>query len=356
MFGMNFFEKNETDRTGTKMDVEQFKLLRLQSQHLLSGTDARSVVSGMIGLQAQYGANALHALKIRSNDEPDFSQYVKTWSMRGTLHLHVVSDLPTVLYRGSETDFGQMAFQNERLGAGRSAYFRTLILEALESGDKTRDELKAVCEREGMSEAEAQIILHPWGGLFRAMAEKGELAYKATGNRVFTKLAPMAPLEKVPALQELMRRYVEQYAPVSLRDAQTFFGLPQKTLAPYLQHCARESFDFGTQTYFTAGQTLAPDAAMPKAVFLAGFDQLLLGYRKADNPILLKSTIKNIYNNTGIVFPTVLIEGTVGAVWKRTGNRLEIQPLVKIGKRYRAMIERKAVDNFGPVAVQWTGM
>ena len=41
----------------------------------------------MIGLQAQYGANALHALAIRSNDTPDYSRYVKTWSMRGT-HMH----------------------------------------------------------------------------------------------------------------------------------------------------------------------------------------------------------------------------------------------------------------------------
>ena len=114
-------------------------------------------------------------------------------------------------------------------------------------------------------------------------------------------------------------------------------------------------FSFGEQAYFTAGQTLHEDAVLPQAVFLAGFDQFLLGYRKADNPILLKSTIKSIYNNTGIVFPTVLIEGTVGAIWKRSGGKLEIQPLVKIGKRYRSIIERKAVDNFGTIAVQWTG-
>ena len=336
------------------METEQLKLLRLQSQHLLAPASTDSVVSGLIGLQAQYGANALHALKIRSSDTPDFSQYVKTWSMRGTLHLHALSDLPTVLYSGSETDFGQMAFQNESLDASRSEYFRALILEALSDGHKTREELKAACEREGMSEAEAQIILHPWGGLFRALAEKREIAYTATGNRVFTKLAPFEPLEKIPALQELMRRYVECYAPVSLRDAQTFFGLPQKALAPFLEHWARESFTYGEQTYFTAGQTLSENAEMPQALFLAGFDQFLLGYRKADNPILLKSTIKNIYNNTGIVFPTVLINGTIGAIWKRTGNKLEIQPLVKIGKRYRAIIERKAVDNFGSIAVQWT--
>lgn len=337
------------------MEMETFKLLRLQSQNLLAPAASEQVVSGMIGLQAQYGANALHALKIRSNDSPDYSRYVKTWTMRGTLHLHAVSDLPTVLYRGSETDFGQMAFQHERLDVNRSARFRELILEALSESDQTRDELKAVCEREGMSELETQIILHPWGGLFRAMAEQGEIAYTATGNRVFTKLTPFEPSEKVPALQELMKRYVAHYAPVSLRDAQTFFGIPQKTLAPYLEHCAKDSFVFGDQTYFTAGQTLREDASMPQVVFLAGFDQFLLGYRKADNPVLLKSTIKNIYNNTGIVFPTVLIEGTVGAIWKRAGGKLEIQPLVKIGRRYRSIIERKAVDNFGRVAVQWTG-
>lgn len=338
------------------MEVEQFKLLRLQNQHLLSPSSSGTVVSGMIGLQAQYGANALHALAIRSNDTPVFSRYVKTWSMRGTLHLHAITDLPIVLYRGSETDFGQMAFQHESLEENRSAYFRALILDALASGDKSRDELKEICEREGMSEAETQIILHPWGGLFRALAEKGEIAYTATGNRIFTRLSPFEALEKVPALQELMRRYVAHYAPVSLRDAQTFFGLPQKTLAPYLEHCAKESLVFNEQTYFTAGQSLLEGVEMPQVLFLAGFDQLLLGYRKADNPILLKSTIKNIYNNTGIVFPTVLINGTVGAIWKRAGSKLELQPLVKIGKRYRAIIERKAVDKFGRIAVQWTGM
>ncbi|MCE5189022.1 MAG: winged helix DNA-binding domain-containing protein [Eubacteriales bacterium] len=338
------------------MEAEQFKLLRLQSQHLLAPAPAERVVSGLIGLQAQYGANALHALNIRSNDAPAFSRYVKTWTLRGTLHLHAICDLPTVLYRGSETNFGQMAFEHESMDARRSELFRSLVLEALSDGDKTRDELKAACEREGMSEQEAQIILHPWGGLFRAMAEKGEIAYTATGNRVFTRLAPFEPREKVPALQELMYRYVEHYGPVSLRDAQTFFGIPQKTLAPYLEHCARDSFSFREQTYYTAGQTLPEDAIMPQVLFLAGFDPMLMGYRKAENPILLKNTIKSIYNNTGIVFPAVLIEGTVGAVWKRAGEKLEIQPLVKIGKRYRSLIERKAVDNFGRVAVQWVGM
>ncbi len=261
-----------------------------------------------------------------------------------------------MLYRGSETEFGQMSFWHDQVASGRADYFRGVILRALESGDKTRDQLKAACMQEGLNEQEAQIILHPWGGLFRAMAEKGEIAYTPDGNRVFTRLSPAEPIAEEAALAQLMRRYLAHYAPVSLRDAQTFFGLPQRRLKALLEQTAEDSFAFQNQTYFTLGQTLPQDAALPPVLFLAAFDQLLLGYRKTENPILPENTIRQIYNNTGIVFPTVLLRGTAVAVWKRTGNKLELRPLKKIGERDRKKIERKAVDKFGVKAVQWTQM
>lgn len=88
------------------MQIEQLKLLRLKNQFLLNPGGAQNVVSGLIGLQAQYGAQALHALAIRSCGGFDPSTCVKTWSFRGTLHLHLKNDLPLVLYRGSQTAFG----------------------------------------------------------------------------------------------------------------------------------------------------------------------------------------------------------------------------------------------------------
>ena len=337
------------------MDLEQFKLLRFNNQFLLKPRPTEQVVRGLIGLQAQYGSAALHALKIRRSDSPDLAKYVKTWSFRGTLHLHHKEDLPLVLYAGSESAFGQMTFLDENIALEHGLFFRELIANALSAGDKTREELKAVCLNCGMSEHETQIILHPWGGLFRAMAEKGEIAYTADGNRLFTRLHPHEPMGEEEALAELMRRYLLHYAPVSLRDAQTFFGLPQKRLKELLEHTAQDSFTHNGQTYFTMGQTLPNGTQMPHVVFLAAFDQMLLGYRKTENPILPESCIKSVYNNTGIVFPTVLLDGTVAAVWKRTGNRIELKPLGKIGIRDQKRIERKAVDNFGSVAVQWMG-
>lgn len=338
------------------MDAEQLKLLRMHNQFLLSPAAPRAVVRGLIGLQAQYGAAALHALDIRSTGQRELTGFVKTWSFRGTLHLHDREDLPLVLYRGSETDFGQMSFWHDQVASGRADYFRGVILHALESGDKTRDQLKAACMQEGLNEQEAQIILHPWGGLFRAMAEKGEIAYTPDGSRVFTRLSPVEPVAEEAALSELMRRYLAHYAPVSLRDAQTFFGIPQKRLKHLLEQTAEDSFTFQNQTYFTLGQSLPQDASIPSILFLAAFDQLLLGYRKTENPILPENSIRQIYNNTGIVFPTVLLQGTAAAVWKRTGNKLELRPLKKINQRDRMKIERKAVDKFGVKAVQWTQM
>ncbi len=310
---------------------------------------------GLVGLQAQYGAAALHALKIRASDPPDFSRYVKTWSFRGTLHLHDRRDLPLILYRGSETDFGQMSFWDDGIAEGRCEMFRSVILRALSERDRTRETLKTICLQDGMTERETEIILHPWGGLFRAMAEKGEIAYTPDGNRVFTRLEPVEPMEEDAALAELMRRYLRHYSPVSLRDAQTFFGLPQKRLKALLEQTAEDTVTFGKNTYFAINQSLPDDAQIPRVVFLAAFDQLLLGYRKTENPFLPEGTIKQIYNNTGIVFPTVLLNGTACAVWKRSGNKLALKALKKIGERDRKKIEHKAVDNFGKVAVQWTG-
>ena len=336
-----------------RMQIEDIKILRLRNQFLLSRADAKTVLSGLIGLQAQYGAQALHALAIRSSGGFDPTACAKTWSFRGTLHLHQKSDLPLVLYQGSQTAFGQMAFLSEQVEKARAEHFRRLILDALAERDLTRDQLKAICSASGLSTAEEEVLFHPWGGVFRTLAEHGEIAYTPDGNRVFTRLEPMVPMEKSEALLELMRRYVCHYGPVTLRDAQTFFGIPQRELKALLEQTAGETAVVGKDTFYYTPCELPEGALTPEVIFLAGFDQLLLGYRKTENPFLPNEHIKRVYNNTGIVFPTVLLRGRVSATWKRNGKVLEIRPFGKITAMDKKRIERKAVDNFGGAGVQW---
>lgn len=50
------------------MTLEEIKIRQLTNQYLITPTDKLSVVRDLCGLQAQFMVNALHSLKIRTND------------------------------------------------------------------------------------------------------------------------------------------------------------------------------------------------------------------------------------------------------------------------------------------------
>ena len=94
------------------MEVSRKELQQWQlwAQHLTAQADSLTVGSDLCGLQAQYAANALHSLRLRS-DSTDTTGFVKAWTLRGTLHLFPAKDLPLYRpYTGVEgifhTDYG----------------------------------------------------------------------------------------------------------------------------------------------------------------------------------------------------------------------------------------------------------
>ena len=83
------------------MNLEELKLRQLQNQHLITKADKTTVVKDLCGLQAQFMANAIHALKIRTNDFDEATVgegLVKNWTLRGTVHVFAESDLPLFLH------------------------------------------------------------------------------------------------------------------------------------------------------------------------------------------------------------------------------------------------------------------
>ena len=81
----------------------------------------------------------------------------------------------------------------------------------------------------------------------------------------------------------------------------------------------------GGQTYFSGEiHTDVPD--IPECIFLAGFDPLMLGYQKTENPFLPPEHLRGIFNLAGIVMPAVLWRGRVIGRWKKTGRKLTITP------------------------------
>ena len=73
------------------MHTADLLLHRLNAQHLLS--PAPDPAGDLCGLQAQGLRNAVHALRLRA-DSLALDGLVKTWTLRGTVHLIPEDDLP----------------------------------------------------------------------------------------------------------------------------------------------------------------------------------------------------------------------------------------------------------------------
>lgn len=306
------------------MTFDEIKLRRLQGQNLLQSTDTQSAVKNLCGVQAQFLSHALHGLRIRC-DEVDTSGLVKSWTNRGTMHLFSADDLSLFLYQGRKLNLRSVDTMKSDacLNADRKAYFADLILEAVGTGINERESLKAVCEAGGMTESEAENIFNPWGGLLRALCEAGKLCHKVQGKKAFQLCPAFEPMERESAQLELLRRYFTYFGPATIKDTAYFFGWPQGQIKSLMKKVPVESFCLENRTYYHIDMEL-PHQDIPPCLFLAGFDQLMLGYEKTESLFLPREYLRRIFNLAGIVRPPILINGTVAGNWSMNDHKLNI--------------------------------
>ena len=311
------------------MTDEEIKLQRLQGQHLLQKSDIQTVVRDLCGVQAQYLSHARHALAIRC-DPSDPDDLVKGWTNRGTLHLYAEEDLPLFLHRGRRIDLRPVDTMESDayIPSDRKAYFADLILDAIGSGTEERESLKQICEAAGMTDAEAESLFNAWGGLLRALCEEGKICHKAQEKKAFRLCPTFEPMEKDAAQTELLRRYFSHFGPATVKDASYFFGWPQCRIRQLLKSLPAEAFSLNGRTYYAIG-TKITGAEMPRCLFLAGFDQLMLGYEKTESLFLHRDHIRDIFNLAGTVRPAVLVDGTVAGWWNLKNGKLSVTVFVE---------------------------
>lgn len=312
------------------MDIEEIRLRRLAGQHLIATADTLSVVRDLCGVQAQFMSNALHALRIRSS-EPEGDGLVKNWTIRGTVHVFAESDLPLFIRAGDyrKNEWSDPNWWNSRpdwaLGPERQRYLSDVVLAALAKGPRTREELRELCRAEGMTPAEEGSMFHPWGGGLRQLCERGFMHYAASERKEFH-LSPL--FELIPedeAKLELAKRYFTHYGPATVKDAAYFFGTTQTEVKKWLRSLPAEAVECEGRTYYYIGSECNSGADIPGCIFLAGFDQLMLGYEKKESLFLSREHLRAIFSLAGIVMPAVLLHGRVAGRWKRRGRRLSVE-------------------------------
>jgi hypothetical protein len=122
---------------------------------------------------------------------------------------------------------------------------------------------------------------------------------------------------------ELARRYFTHFGPTTVKDAAYFFGTTQTKVKSWLKQLPVSETTLDGKSYFFIDSTL-PDAKIPACLFLAGFDQLMLGYEKTESLFLPKEHMRDIFNLAGIVRPAILVNGTVVGWWNLKNRKLKI--------------------------------
>ena len=220
------------------METAELKYSRLIAQHLIVPTDAHVCIRDLCGVQAQFLSNAFHALRIRSTniDQCDTNGFIKSWTLRGTMHLFDEQDLSLMLHKGRTHALRPCDTFNadEWISAERKQFFAELIRNSVCAGINEREALKRICFESGMLQTEAQSVFNSWGGLLRALCEAGKLSHAVSEKKAFLSCPPFEPMEKEAAELELARRYFTHYAPATIRDAAYFFGCSQSEVKRWL--------------------------------------------------------------------------------------------------------------------------
>ena len=319
---------------------QEIARLRLVSQRLAGPhcATAAGAVRWMAALQAQDFNGVLTSVALRTaartreEVEAAFAagEIVKSWPMRGTLHLVLAEDLPWMLQLTASRVVAGAAGRRAQLGLDPPTLERArqLAVETLTGGNQLRrDDLLAVWDEAGVTTA-GQRGYHVLGHL----AQTGTLCFGPVRDGEHRVVLvdewirqPRCP-EREEALGELAWRYFRSHGPAAAKDFTRWTGLlvadVRTGLALARPRLARIEAD-GVE-YFMDPRTpelLDSCRGCARGVFLLpGFDEFMLGYadRRAALPTEFADRI--VPGGNGMFRPTVVADGQVVGTWKHAGR------------------------------------
>ncbi len=339
------------------MDIGTLRLHNQQIAHTRL-TRPEQVVAWLGGMQAQDypGVKWSIGLRLPQATAADVERaiterkIVRTWTMRGTLHLAAAADVRWILALTSPGNIAGSARRrsNLELDDHTLARSREAFTKALHGGrQKTRDELYALLESAGISTAGQRGYHILWNA-----ALHGLICFSAMDGReqTFALLDEWVPHSREKprdeALAELALRYFTSRGPATLQDFIWWSGLnaaeARAGFGAIKSQLAQETV--GPQTYW-----MPPDISVPdeKTAFaLPGFDEFLLGYK--DRSAVLDAAHADLVcpGGNGVFASTMVIDGRVVGTWKRTTRRSAIEiaasPFAALKKRERQVFEEAA--------------
>lgn len=334
-----------------KVSWDQAHAWRLRRQFVdpRGNADAVHIISRLCGVQAQVASSAELAVRIRQ-DKPEAAAVergiadralVKTWAMRGTLHLLRSSEAAGFLSLIASARTWERPSWQRTFGATPKEVevLVEVVSELLDDTLLTRDELvtKIVAKKE-FARMEEQLR-SGWGAVLKPLAWQGALCYgPSQGNKVtFTRPNTLIPEWKgIPDSDEaaplVIAAYLGAYGPSTpeVFDAWLSRSALKKTtvrgwfaaMGDQLTKVDVEGEDACILSEHA--DDLARTKASRSVRLLGAFDQYVLGPGTKDRQILPTKHRAKVSKAAGWISPIVVVGGRITGVWELSDNQVSV--------------------------------
>jgi hypothetical protein len=338
-------------------------------RHLLDPVGTQSVVRvvrRLCGVQSQVASSAELAVRVRREaSKPgevaralSQGRLIKTWAMRGALHLLTPEDAGAFLSliaagRSWERPswqkyFGVTTEMMERL--------RHVVREALDDDVLTREELVAAVVADRGLRHVGEELRSGWGTLLKPLAWQGELCHGPSRNGRVTFLRPEAASSRWAGVPEpevaapaAIAAYLGAYGPATA-DAfgnwisGGWFGKRQlRSWFEALGDRLAEVDVEGESAYILKRDVEELLASKPSTAvrLLPGFDQYVLGPGTGDGRVVPPARRAAVSKQGGWISPVVVAGGVVGGTWELDDRRARIAWFEEAGRLPRKALAQE---------------
>lgn len=320
-------------------------LARIVAQRLAGPgfTTPAEAVAHLGAVQAQDlpGAVISVALRMRGSDSTAAEaavrdaladgSIVRSWPMRGTLHLTTAADIGWICDLTRERTVRREATRRRELGIDDALlrHAKTAVTKALADGPLTRNQLQKRWEGTKFT-AEPQRMIH----LLSTLSLRGVLVQTGplADNQAVFRLAeewitePDVPADRDEALRRLTARYFLGHGPATLKDLARWSGLTLTELKPAVASLeddgtlARSNIDGAPHWYDPALPDLLAKhrRAARKRLWLPGFDELVLGYADRSCTVRPEHAGAVVPGGNGMFKAIVVEAGVAIGTWQRS--------------------------------------
>ncbi len=351
------------------ISVSALRALRMRAQCLEPRFARRAlvdVVKTVCGINAQLPSAMMLSLRARIKDlsieEVETSRVkaravVRTWCMRGTMHLLAADDMDWSLSAIAPNIVrGGWRWLEQRGGLERARAARVLdeAYKTLKAkGPLTRRELMtAVAERYGSEIKSAAAGVVHLNSLLGRVCFGPDHGAEPTYVALEDWLGRKVKISEKPDYLKLARRYLQGYGPAAPRDLADWWGLGLTEARAAWDQLQDELIGLeveGQSVWLLSSEsaTLADAGRLHRTVrLLPAFDTYLLGYHNRDFAVPPKYQTRVFHG--GEIAPTILVDGCAAGTWRyeQRGRqfRIKAMPFTSFTSEVRELIAEEAND------------